>query len=355
MARGDGAVSRFLVELSWGNVALADAELEGAVEALGGGLAPAEPADPQRCRAVELPEAQAGRLLASRLALARRVLARWEVTGAAALAARLQSEARAGTSASFRPWGHPRGSAGDPAVGGLARAWRAGGGTIDLVRPARRFCYDVGRPDALFFAEEVGRVDRTAIEARRMPRLPFQRPVSLAPHLARAAANLARVRPGELVVDPFVGTGALLLEAGLLGARLAGVDLDPSMVKGAIRNLGHFGLEAEALAVGDAGEAAGSLGSGRFDVVLTDPPYGRSSGSRGEPPADLVRRVLPRYAERLAPGGRMVVVLPGGPDPVGPPMVRRASVPDRVHRSLTREFRLYEREGPTRGARPSPP
>jgi tRNA (guanine10-N2)-dimethyltransferase len=176
-----------------------------------------------------------------------------------------------------------------------------------------------------------------------MPRLPFQRPVSLAPRLARVAANLARVRPGDRVVDPFVGTGALLLEAALLGARVSGVDRDPQMVKGAIRNLAHFGLEAEELVVADAAEALDRLDRSPFDAVLTDPPYGRASASHGEAPADLVARVLPLYAARSSPDGRLVVVLPGGADPVGPPFVRVLSVPDRVHRSLTREFRVYER------------
>jgi hypothetical protein len=37
--------------------------------------------------------------------------------------------------------------------------------------------------------------------------------------------------------------------------------------------------------------------------------------------------------------------VPGGPDPLPAPWTRVVSIPDRVHRSLTREFRVYEREG----------
>ncbi|HUI38863.1 MAG TPA: DNA modification methylase, partial [Thermoplasmata archaeon] len=83
-----------------------------------------------------------------------------------------------------------------------------------------------------------------------------------------------------------------------------------------------------------------------LDAVVTDPPYGRASGTHGERPELLVSRVLPRWAEKVRAGGRVVVVLPGGPDPLGPPWRRVYSIPDRVHRSLTREFRVFERPGP---------
>jgi len=336
-------MTRYLVELSEENLPLAEAELAAAAEALGGGTSPPAPGDPADCRAVELPDRASAVALAARLALSRRVLRGWPEQSPDGVLARLAADASPNGSASFRPWGHPGGGAGDPWLADLVRAWRGAGGRIDLEAPERRFYYERGPADAGWFAEEVAAVDRRSFDARRMPKLPFQRPVSLAPRLARVAANLARIRPGDRVVDPFVGTGALLVEAALLGARVAGVDHDPRMVKGAIRNLAYFGLEAEELVVADAAEALDRLGREPFDAVLTDPPYGRASGSRGELPTELVARVLPLYAARSRPGGRLVVVLPGGADPVGPPFVRVLSVGDRVHRSLTREFRVYER------------
>jgi tRNA (guanine10-N2)-dimethyltransferase len=157
------------------------------------------------------------------------------------------------------------------------------------------------------------------------------------------AANLARVRTGDRVVDPFVGTGALLLEAALLGARVTGVDRDDEMVRGALRNFAQVGRPADAFTVGDAADAFPAPGGVGWDAVLTDPPYGRASGSGGEPPSELLRRVLPRWAERVRAGGAVVVVVPGGDDPLGEEWVRTVGVPDRVHRSLTREFRVYER------------
>jgi tRNA (guanine10-N2)-dimethyltransferase len=144
------------------------------------------------------------------------------------------------------------------------------------------------------------------------------------------------------VLDPFLGTGALLAEAGLLGARLYGVDRDPEMVRGALRNLAHLGVAAEELLVGDAAEVDFDDPHVRFDAVLTDAPYGRSSSTGGEPVNRLIQHVVPRWARRLTRGGRVVLIVPKG-SPEIPGIGRLAGSPSlRVHRSLTREFRVYE-------------
>ena len=335
------------VELSGENPALARAELAGALGALDGKLrrGAGSGAPGAEYAEVELPEASALRRLAERLALARRVLRAFPETSESALAVRLRAEGASGRSAAFRPLSGARSSLISPIALRLAADYGAGGGSIDLDRPERRFWVGAipGQPVRAF--EEIGTVNRAGFDARRMPRLPYQRPVSLAPRLGRVAANLAGVRPGDAVVDPFVGTGALLLEAALLGARVSGVDRSPEMVRGALRNLRQFSIEPERITVGDAGETFGPDPGEGWAAVLTDPPYGRASGTAGEPPEQLISRVLPSWAEKVRPGGSVVIVVPGGPDPLSAPWVRKVSVPDRVHRSLTREFRVYRRAG----------
>jgi tRNA (guanine10-N2)-dimethyltransferase len=226
---------------------------------------------------------------------------------------------------------------------GAVRIWKGAGGRIDLEQPDCRFWLVADAAGSDRWLEEVGGVDRRAFTARRISTLPFQRPVGLAPRLARAAANLARVTSGSCVIDPFLGTGALLAEAALLGARVVGIDRDPRMVQGALQNFAHLGVEAEELVVGDSGEVELRGSEGPFDAVLSDLPYGRASGTGGEEAAHLAHRVIPRWAERVRPGGRVVLVVAGGEDPLSAPWQRVVSVPVRVHRSLTREFRVYER------------
>ncbi|MGA8543273.1 MAG: DNA methyltransferase, partial [Thermoplasmata archaeon] len=276
-----------------------------------------------------------------RLALARRCLLLR--AGPAELERVLELAGRSGATASVRRLGRPSSGGADLVVLEAGRAYKSGGGRIDLVEPERQFWLGAGRDGADRLFEEVASVDRRAASARRMPELPFQRPVSLAPRLARAAANLARVRAGDRVVDPFVGTGALIAEAGLLGARLFGIDQDAEMVRGALRNLAFLGVGAEELVVGDAATVEFVDREGAFDAVLTDPPYGRASSTGGATSAEVMERVLPRWADRVRPGGRLVVIVPAPVSPPGSDWHAVVRVPVRVHRSLTREFRVYER------------
>ncbi|MCI4331755.1 MAG: hypothetical protein L3K19_07930 [Thermoplasmata archaeon] len=333
------------IEPSGENLALAFAEAQAVVESLEGRLNGWMTVGVNRLIEAELEDSEGPRRLAARLALARRVLVPWPAATFPSLLRRIRAEGVAGRSACFRPLGRPTGSRATAPIAAVARAYVEGGGSIDLERGARRVWLAELSGERWVVAEESGSPAGVTVQERRMPRLPFQRPVSLPPKLGRVAVNLARVRPGDRIVDPFLGTGALMLEAALMGMRVSGGDRDPTMVRGAIENLTAMGCEFERLRAADAGEAWNPLGGGPWDALVTDPPYGRASGSAGEPHDGLVARTLPAWAERVRPGGRIVVVQPGGPDPLPPPWIRVGSIPDRVHRSLTREFRVYERGG----------
>ncbi len=276
------------VELSGEAPDLARAEAISAAEALGG---EGRPSGIEGLVGVGLPDLASLGRLADRLALARRCLV--AVRPAEPLAPALAAEGAAGQSAVFRRLGRSPGAAG-AGVLAAGRTYCAAGGSIDVGRPARRFWLAPrpGGDEALL--REVAAVDRAQSATRRMPLLPFQRPVSLPPRLARAAANLARLRPGDRVVDPFLGTGALLAEAALLGARIYGIDRDPEMVRGALRNFAYLGVEATRLVEGESGSVDLDDPGLRFDAVLTDPPYGRSSSTGGADPSEIVARVLPR-------------------------------------------------------------
>lgn len=327
------------VELSGENRELARDEAQATAEALGGHAGPGQPGY-EPLVSLELPDRAAVERLAARLSLARRCLVRLEP--ALPTGDPLADAGREGGTAAVRRIGSPSGPP-DAAILDAGRRYTAAGGRIDLRRPQHRYWLardDRGGDRVL---EEVGAIDRSSLEARRMPTLPFQRPVTLSPHLARVAANLARVRPGDRVLDPFVGTGALLAEAGLLGARVYGVDRSATMLRGALRNLAHLGIRAEAMTVGDAGEVEIEDGRTSFNAIVTDPPYGRSSSTSGEPADRLVARVVPRWARRVVSGGYVVVIVPEGARPIEGVGALLASIPSRVHRSLTREFRVYRR------------
>lgn len=331
---------RVYVELSGEAPALARAELWGAMEAIGatrcGATTMAENLVP-----IELLSKADAERLARRLALARRVLWRWDPPSLAWT----EGSRSAGHSGAFRSFGRPTEPMTDsPILREWVRDFKAAGGRLDLDRPERRF-WVLPAPGHDALLEEVALVDRAGIQRRRMPNLPFQRPVGLDPRLARAAVNLARIRPGEKVVDPFLGTGALLAEAGLVGARIFGIDRSDEMVRGALRNFAFLGVSAEGVAVGDGGDCPSGFPPGEWDVVVTDPPYGRSSSPGTEGSGGLRQRVLATWADRMRPGARAVVIAPSESPPLQSPWELVEAIPVRVHRSLTRVFSLYRRAG----------
>jgi len=138
---------------------------------------------------------------------------------------------------------------------------------------------------------------------RRPTDRPFFQPGSMAPLDARALVNLAGAGPNATILDPMCGTGGTLLEAGLVGARVVGVDAQRKMVRGARENCRAY-LDADYhLLRGDA--TALPLADDAVDGVVFDAPYGRQSKIARHSLTDLVAGALAE-ANRVAP--RAVVV-----------------------------------------------
>jgi len=99
-------------------------------------------------------------------------------------------------------------------------------------------------------------------------------PVSLDPRLARCIVNLTGAKKGSKILDPFCGTGGILIEAGLMGLKPIGCDIDEEMLRKTQLNLEHFGIKHYELKKMDAAKSNKKV---KFDYVVTDLPYGRSS------------------------------------------------------------------------------
>ncbi len=148
--------------------------------------------------------------------------------------------------------------------------------------------------------------------ARRHPKTrPFFRPGVLLPRTARAVVNLTRVKKGGKLMDPFCGTGGILIEAGLLDAEVYGCDIDPRMVRGCELNLKHYGISERHLEVGDAREM-GERYPSFFDAVATDPPYGISASTGGLSLENLYMGVFPSIYKMLRNNGYACVLSPEG-------------------------------------------
>ncbi len=161
---------------------------------------------------------------------------------------------------------------------------------------------------------------------------PFFQPGSMDPDLARALVNIAGARPGSTVLDPMCGTGGILIEAGLVGAEVIGMDVQKKMAAGSSANLDAALDGGWAVLRGDASSLP--LVDGAVDTVVFDTPYGRQSKIEGEL-GDLVHDAL-REARRVA--SRCVIV---GDRPWAQTAKRagwrtEAAFSRPVHRSLTR-------------------
>lgn len=145
---------------------------------------------------------------------------------------------------------------------------------------------------------------------RRPTDRPFVQPGSMAPLDARALVNIAGAGPGTTVVDPMCGTGGLLLEAGLVGSDVIGIDAQWKMARGSRENLVGLREEADEGFDGDVSVLRGDatalpLIDDVADAVVFDAPYGRQSKIARHELDELVGGAL-REARRIAP--RAVVV-----------------------------------------------
>ena len=133
---------------------------------------------------------------------------------------------------------------------------------------------------------------------RRNDNLPASHPTGMEPRLARAMVNIAK--PDQCVLDPFCGAGGILIEAGLIGYDLHGIDHDSRMIERAKKNIGSFDLSAN-LVNGDAIEE-----SYPCRCIVTDVPYGKNS-TTSEKPVELFGSFLDRVRSETS---RCVICYP---------------------------------------------
>ncbi len=146
------------------------------------------------------------------------------------------------------------------------------------------------------------RPDRS-FAARRPTDRPFFQPGSMDPMLARTCVSLSGVSAGHCLLDPMCGTGGTLIEGGLIGAHVVGLDVQAQMVAGARQNLAAAGEWTGLVLQGDARQLPFAAES--FDGFVVDVPYGRQSAIAARDREDLVTGVLAELA-RVAPRGVLV-------------------------------------------------
>jgi tRNA (guanine10-N2)-dimethyltransferase len=166
---------------------------------------------------------------------------------------------------------------------------------------------------------------------------PFFQPGSMAPADARALANLAGAGADARILDPMCGTGGILVEAGLVGSDVVGLDAQAKMAAGTRENLAHYLEGGFDVCRGDATRLP--FADDSVDGVVFDAPYDRQSKVDHESVSALVGAALAE-ARRVAPAAVVVGHRPydAAADAAGWTVDSRFE--RRVHRSLTRHVHV---------------
>ncbi len=190
----------------------------------------------------------------------------------------------------------------------------------------------------VYLSEKV--IDRNILETRKVGERPFFSPISLHPRYARALINLTGVKKGGTVLDPFCGTGGIVIEAAFMGMKAIASDFDPEMIAGTQENMDFYGLELYDQDVLDISEIHDRFGE--VDAIACDPPYGRSTCTGGEDIESIYARGMKSIAETLKPGAAAGVVLP---HPIQSDTLNLESMfVQKVHGSLSRHYHTFRKQ-----------
>ncbi|KAK6488630.1 tRNA (guanine(10)-N2)-methyltransferase-like protein [Huso huso] len=235
-------------------------------------------------------------------------------------------------------------------------------GKVNLKNPENVFCLleDYGsdpnsipeEPVHIYFGRWIADGQRELIRSYSVKKRHFIGNTSMDAGLSFIMANHCKVKANDLVFDPFVGTGSLLVACSHFGSYVCGTDIDYNTIHGIgkasrkdqkwrgpdenIRaNLRQYGAEKSYIDV-LVSDASKTIWRPRelFDAIITDPPYGirestRKTGSQKEiiKPAeecgenhvpvsmayhlsDIFTDLLNFAAKHLVMGGRLVYWLP---------------------------------------------
>ncbi len=216
---------------------------------------------------------------------------------------------------------------------------------VDLKAPQKIF-FGVLTDDRFIFGLKLAEIKPKSFIDRGPPKKAFSHATTMPAKLARCMVNLAQPKIGDLLLDPFCGTGSFLVEAGLIGCRIIGFDVKRSMVKGSLKNLNLYSVSFEGLFVSDARFVP--LSDTSVDCIVTDPPYGTAATTLGLGTRDILEHFFSSARKILKKCGRICLAAPKTlnvkeiAEKLGFKHVESHFI--YVHRRLTREIAVFQKD-----------
>lgn len=137
----------------------------------------------------------------------------------------------------------------------------------------------------------------------------------LPPKLAQMMINCAAPKKGDVILDPFCGSGTVLQEALLLGyTKVEGSDITKKSINDTTANLKWLHLPEVPLSVCDVLEIRQHRAAESVDCIVAEgylgPPQPLTPEKARDELTSLYQKAITALAQVLAPGGRMVIALP---------------------------------------------
>lgn len=167
---------------------------------------------------------------------------------------------------------------------------------------------------------------------------PYFSPIGIHPRIARAMINLSNCNENESLIDPFCGTGGILIEGADMGLNVIGIDFKEKMIEFSKGNLKHYGFEG-VLIESDFKE----INNLNFNSIVCDPPYGIASTTGGENITELMKRALDTFQNKMKEGQRLVLAVSN------PEIIKNKNLKLihkfewYIHKSLTRNIMVLEK------------
>ncbi|MFX1506736.1 MAG: DNA methyltransferase [Promethearchaeota archaeon] len=215
---------------------------------------------------------------------------------------------------------------------------------VNLTNPQEKFIVILSKY-GFWFGQLISYSLRKDVKQRAAHKRPFFHPSSMNPLLQRTMVNLAAVKPGKWLLDPFCGTGGALIEAAKLEIRSVGVEINRKIIWGCFQNLqaDKNTKESADLIFGDAIHLPFKIES--ISAIVTDPPYGTASSTRGFDLQDLLIRFFLAIRHILTSNARVVIAVPSTIE-IEEKLAQILNATYRkflhyVHRSLTRKIIVF--------------
>jgi tRNA (guanine10-N2)-dimethyltransferase len=189
----------------------------------------------------------------------------------------------------------------------------------------------------VYIAIEKIKLNKKHFQDSKPHKRPFFYPGSMSPKLARCMVNLSRVTEGQLLLDPFCGTGGILIEAGLIGCKVVGSDVYWKMKNGTSINLDYYGITDYRTFNIDVRELKMYE---KVAAVVTDPPYGISTSTGDIEGNDIFKEFFNSIYDNMRDDAYLCMASPHYvdlkplADDVGFEIVEQYGI--KMHRSLTR-------------------